>query len=280
MGLVVTELANPFFATVAGAVEAEASASGYSVIIATSGENEERELDYLLQLHARPTDGLIVAPAPGSSVRPELERLLTEGFPLVTIDRLLDGLACDRVITGSRLAAAELLAALVRFGCRRPALAGGPAGVWTADERLAGFRDGLSRAGLAFEEALCRSGPYSVEHGRAAAEAFLAEERPPDGIVAANNKILIGVLEALTAAGEAARHVAVAGFDGVPFAAFLGRPVAIAEQPERDIGIAAARLLIDRIEGSVGAPREVVLPISVRSFAPGSAAPGPTSAEI
>jgi LacI family transcriptional regulator len=113
---------------------------------------------------------------------------------------------------------------------------------------------------------LVRSGPYSVEHGRAAAEELLTGSPTPDGVVAANNKILIGVLEALTAAGERARRVAVAGFDGVPFASFLGRPVAIAEQPERDIGTVAARMLIDRIEGKKAPPREEVLRVTVKKF--------------
>lgn len=269
LGLVVTDMANIFFANIAAAVEAEASAAGYTVMVAASGENADREVQYLLELQSRRVDGLLVTPAAGSRVQQVLGAVARAGAtPLAVIDRLLPGLACDRVVTDSRRAAAALVAELVRFGCRRPALAGGPAGVWTAAERLAGFRDGLAAAGLPFPRGLVRSGPYSVEHGRSTAAAFLAGRQPPDGIVAANNKILVGVLEALAAAGGRARSVAVAGFDGVPFAAFLGRAVAIAEQPEEDIGRTAARMLIERIEGRRGPPREIRLPVRIRSFAP------------
>ncbi len=268
LGLVVTELANPFYATIAGAVEAAASASGYTLIIAASGEDPARALEYLRELPSRPADGLIVAPAPGSEVEAALIELAGAGFPLVTVDRLLPGLDCDRVVTDSRGAAAGLVAALTAMGCRRLAMAGGPDGVWTARERSAGFREGLDRAGLPFSEHLFRSGEFSVEQGRAAAEVFLASPQPPDGIVAANNRILAGVLETLAARGESARNVAVAGFDGVPYAPFLGRPIAVAEQPEAEIGRAAAGMLIERVEGCKDAPREVVLPLAVRTFPP------------
>jgi LacI family transcriptional regulator len=270
IGLLVTELANPFFATIAGAVETAASAAGYGVVIATSGEDEKRELDYLHRLCARPTDGLIVAPAAGKLVRLELERLAKERFPLLVVDRFLDGLACDRVLTQNCDAAMKLVMALTNFGCRRPAFAGGPANVWTALERERGFRQGLKEAGFSIIEEFIQNGAYSIEHGRAVTEVFLKERNPPDGIIAANNKILVGVLEALAAAGEPARNIAVAGFDGVPFASFLGRPIAVAEQPEKDIGRLAAEMLIERIEGRRKDPREVVLPINVRVFTPQS----------
>jgi LacI family transcriptional regulator len=269
LGLLVTDLANPFFATIAAAVEAAASAAGYTLIIAASGEEAGRELKYLRELQTRPTDGLMVTPTPGGEVRAELKKLAASGFPLVTIDRRVAGLECDRVICDGRRAAGELVSWLAGLGCRRLALAGGPAGVWTAEERLAGFRAGLARAGLAFARRLFRAGEFTAEHGRAAAADFLRERHPPDGIVAANNRILAGVLEVLTEAGQDARRIAVAGFDGVPYAAFLGRPIAVAEQPAETIGRSAARLLIERIEGQAGSPREVLLPVAIRSFGPG-----------
>ena len=271
LGLVVTDLANPFFATIAGAVEAAASAAGYTLIIAASGEDPGRELKYLRELQTRPTDGLMVAPTAGGEVRAELKKLAASGFPLVTIDRRVRGLECDRVVCDGRRAAGELVRWLAGLGCRRLALAGGPAGVWTAEERLAGFREGLRRSGLAFARGLFRAGAFAAGHGRAATAGFLRSERPPDGIVAANNRILAGVLEVLAEAGPAARHIAVAGFDGVPYAAFLSRPAAVAEQPEEEIGRAAARLLIERVEGRPGPPREALLPVTIRTFSPGPA---------
>ena len=266
LGLLVTELDNPFFATIAGAVESAASATGYSTIIATSGEDADREAEYLSVLRSRPTDGLIVAPAPGRRAADALRELARTGFPLVIIDRKIPRLAADRVLTDNRGGAAELVAALVALGCRRPAMAAGPEETWTGAERLAGFREGLRAAGLNAARGLVRSGSFSIETGRRAAQAFLRAKNPPDAIVAGNNRILMGVLEALEAAGEKARNVAAAGFDGVPFAGLLGRPVVVAEQPRAEIGRRAAGMLIERIEGRKGKAREVVLPVRVRTF--------------
>jgi LacI family transcriptional regulator len=274
LGLVVTDLANSFFATIAAAAEAEAREAGYAVLIAGSGEDQKRQAGYIAELRSRTADGLIIAPAPGAAVRRELRTLAAASYPLVTIDRLVKGLDCDRVVSSSRDGAAQLVAVLAAMGCRRLAMAGGPEDVWTAAERLAGFRQGLERAGLAADEDLVACGEFSSAQGRSAAERFLALSSPPDGIVAANNRILEGVLDALTVAGEAAKSVAVAGFDGVPYAPFLSRPVAVAEQPAEEIGRCAARLLVERIEGRAGEPREVVLPVRLRTFTPAPGAAG------
>jgi LacI family transcriptional regulator len=150
-------------------------------------------------------------------------------------------------------------------------MAGGPSGLFTAAERLAGFRDGLRAAGLPFLKALTSSGPFAVETGLRAARKFMRATRPPDAIVAANNRVLLGVLRALQEAGHDARQVAVAGFDGVPFAGLLGRPIVVAEQPRREIGRRAAELLVGRVEGSVsGKPREIMLQTTIRSHDPDS----------
>jgi LacI family transcriptional regulator len=157
------------------------------------------------------------------------------------------------------------------MGARRIAMAGGPAKLWTASERLAGFRQGLKAAGLPCPSALLHSGTYSVETGVQAARRFMRERRPPDGIVAANNRILLGVVQELQKIGRAARRVSVAAFDGLPFAGLLGRPVIIAEQPREEIGRRAVELLVERIEDRYrGKPREVVLPVNVKTFGPES----------
>ncbi len=271
LGLLVTELANPFFATIAGSFEDAARAAGYSTVIATSGEDQDREADYLSVLRSRPVDGLVVTPAAGPRAGKALSDAMKDGIPVVLIDRRVPGVRCDRVIVDNRAGAARLVARLAALGARRPAMAGGPPNLFTAAQRLAGFRDGLRAAGLPFSKSLTSSGPFAVETGIAAARKFMSAPRPPDAIVAANNRVLLGVLRALQEAGDPARHVAVAGFDGVPFAGLLGRPIVVAEQPRREIGRRAAELLVGRVEGRVsGKPREIVLQTTIRSHDPDS----------
>jgi LacI family transcriptional regulator len=270
LGLLVTDLANPFFATIAAACEAEASAAGYGVVVATSGENSERESEYLSLLRSRPVDGLIVVPA-GVFAHATLKLLLAEGFPVALVDRLVKGVHCDSVVVDNDSGARGIISAFVGMGVRIIAIAGGPVDTWTGSERMEGFRAGIQEGGLPLIEELIESGPYSVEAGRRAAEKFMSARTMPDAIVAANNHILLGILEVLTEIGEDAAHIAVGGFDGVPFAGFLGRPVVIAEQPRREIGRVAARMLIDRIEGTWdGGARESVLPLRIRRIGPDS----------
>jgi LacI family transcriptional regulator, galactose operon repressor len=271
LGLLVTELANPFFATIAGAVEERARETAYATVIATTGENPEREAEYVSVLRSRPVDGLIVTPAAGKGAASELKALCKEAFPLVCIDRRIAGLNCDRVLVDNRRGAQQLVEKLVQLGARRIALAGGPLNTWTAAQRLAGWKTGLKRAGLPCPPALRSSGPFSVQTGIQAARKFMSSARPPDAILAANNRVLLGVVRVLQELGEPAREVAVGAFDGLPFAGLLGRAVVIAEQPREEIGRRAVDLLIDRIEKKYrGKPREVVLPIAVRTFGPES----------
>jgi len=271
LGLLVTELANPFFATIAGAVEERARSKSYTTIVATSGEEPEREAEYLSLLSSRPVDGLIVCPAAGGPAAAALKSLTSAGTPLVCIDRRVSGLECDRVVVDNRGGARELVARLIVMGARRIALAAGPRNTWTATERLSGWREALGEAGLPCPAGLVYSGPFTVETGIAAARKFTANSRPPDAIVAANNRVLLGVVRVLQEQGRQSRDVAVGAFDGLPFAGLLGRPVVIAEQPREEIGRRAVDMLIARVEvEEPPAPREEVLPVAVRVFGPES----------
>lgn len=263
IGLLVSDLVNPFFAGISGAVEAYASSAGYTLMVATSGESTGRQSEYLSVFLARQVDGLIVAPAPGSAREPSFNRILEERVPLVLIDRLVPGLETSHVVAENRDGAAALVAALASQGARRIALAAGPTEAWTMAERLAGFKRGLKDAGLPFDPHLVHIGSFSVETGRRAAVEFLQRRPPPDAIVGANNRILTGVLEALHADGARARRIAAAGFDGVPLAALLGRPLATVEQPVDDIGRHAARIVIEQLEGRRKGIEKIALPLAL-----------------
>lgn len=263
LGLLVTDLANPFFATISAACEAEASSAGYGVMVATSGENRSREAHYISLLRSRPVDGLIVTPA-GLTPHQELELLLEEGFPLVLMDRRIDGVSCDSVVVDNRDGARRLVRELIDMGAVTIAVAGGPVDTWTGAERMKGFIEGIRDANLLFSEEMVYIGPYDEETGRRAARSFLERGKKPDAVVAANNRILEGVLEILMARGSDGENIAVGAFDGVPFTGLMRRPIVIAEQPRREIGRRAARLLIDRIEGATTCGiREEVLPVRI-----------------
>jgi len=266
LGLLVTDLANPFFATISAACEAEASSAGYGVMVATSGESRSREAHYISLLRSRPVDGLIVTPA-GMTPHPEMEVLQDEGFPLVLMDRRIDGVICDSVVVDNRDGARRLVRALADIGAETIAVAGGPVDTWTGAERMKGFTAGIEEAGLPIMDEMIYSGSFDEETGRRAARSFLEGGERPDAIVAANNRILEGVLEVLMSRSPDCDNVAVGAFDGVPFAGLMHRRIVIAEQPRWEIGRRAARLLIDRIEGiGTGKVREEILPVRITTI--------------
>ena len=266
IGLLTTDLDNPFYGALAGAVEARFAGKGYATIIAASWEDPKRQLAYLSTLGSRPVDGLIVVPTGTKKEQAVLDNLVESSFPLVVIDRLLPGLKADFVVTESRRGGASLVKELAKNGCRRPALVGGPKGIWTAEERRAGFRQGIEAAGLKWSPSLVMPGPFSVEHGRRAAGKLLGMKNPPDGIMAANNKLLVGALEVLVESGPRFADTPVAGFDGVPFASLLGRPVFVADQEPGEIGRAAADLLLKRIENGKRKPTVKRLPVKIEKY--------------
>ncbi len=266
IGLLTTDLDNPFYGGLVGAVEAQCAKKGYATMIAASWEDPKRQLAYLATLGSRPVDGLIVVPTGTRKERAILDRMAASSFPFVVIDRLLPGLETDFVVTESRKGGALLVEELVKHGSRRPALVGGPKGIWTAEERRAGFRQGIEAGGLKWLPSLVLPGPFSVEHGREAARKLLAMKVPPDGIMAANNKLLIGALEVLVEGGTRFDDMPVAGFDGVPFASLLGRPIFVADQEPEEIGRSAANLLLKRIENGRRRPAVKRLPVKIRKY--------------
>lgn len=252
LGLVVSDISNPFFANLAWAAEQAAEQQGFAVVVGSSGEDPARELAYIENLRSRGVDGLLVAPAGASGTAvAHLAKLKEERFPLVLIDRIIDGLSCDGVAVENRKAARALTEALLNRGARRIAFLGGREEASTHRERLEGFLAALKGKRIKHDPALVLHGDFSVASGQRHAAQLLELEVPPDALVCANNKILIGCLERLASApAEPWAAMPMASFDEVPFLTLLRRPMVIAKQPERQLGARAVALLLERLKAS------------------------------
>lgn len=255
LGLLVSDISNPFFANIAWAAEQAAEQQGFAVIVGSSGEDLKRERAYVNNLISRGADGLIVAPAgPDYEHLAELQR---DGYPFVTLDRVFEDLDCDWVAVDNQGAARGLCEVLAERGCKRIAFLGGRMETSTARLRLEGYRAALRGAGLAFDQTRVHLSDFSVESGRRGAEQLLKLPVPPDGIFCANNKILFGCLDRLASAPkEPWAALPIASFDETPFMKVLGRTLVVAAQPEHKIGARAVELLLKRIlSGPPGSPR-------------------------
>lgn len=257
IALIIPDIENPFFTSLARGVEDRALASGYSVVLCNTDERPEKEARYLDMAVSGHVAGVVLAPSSGQT---HVGALRERGIPVVAVDRMPHGASVDAVLMDGEAAARRATTRLFDAGYRRVACITGPAGVDTADQRAAGWRavaeardDSGSLDGL-----LCHA-DYRVGGGRTAATALLALPEPPDAVFAANNLMSLGALQVLREAGTPPPAVGLASLGELPFVPVGEAGIVVEPWPARGLGEAAARLLLERIGGDDGPARTVLL---------------------
>jgi LacI family transcriptional regulator len=271
IGLLVDDLANPFFATLASAVEDAARLRKYVVLIGSSNDNLRREREVISAFTARRVDGLIVVPAAGS--HRFLRDQIAAGVKVVCVDRPAEGLRVDTVVVDNRNGAYGAVRHLLERGHRRIGYLGDRDDIWTVQERYEGFAEALAGERLAPDPALVRHG---LETRAAAAEAAAALAKlpdPPTALFASNDLMTMGALDGLN---DWAGSMALVGFDEFALADKLTPRVTVVAQDPAAIGATAAQLLFARIGGDTSPPRDVVLLTRLVARGSGEIAPTPT----
>ncbi|MFE9533533.1 LacI family DNA-binding transcriptional regulator [Streptomyces sp. NPDC006691] len=275
LGLVISDVLNPYFTELARSVEEAARALGYSVIIGNADERPDLQDHHVRTLLDRRIDGLLVSPTDGGS--PLMLEAVRGGTPIVFVDRWIPGIDVPVVRADGRAAIGDLVAHLHRLGRRRLAIIAGPAATTTGSERVEAFRAALAAHGLALPDAYVGQGDFQAASGRRATERFLALPEPPDAVFAADNLMTLGALDALRAHGlRIGADIALAAFDDIPWFVHTDPPVTAIAQPTGELGRAAVHALAGLIGG--GAPPSVTLParLVVRRSC-GEDAPNPRS---
>ncbi|MFD7339062.1 LacI family DNA-binding transcriptional regulator [Streptomyces violascens] len=277
LGLVISDVLNPYFTELARSVEEAARALGYSVIIGNADERPELQDHHVRTLLDRRIDGLLVSPTDGGS--PLMLEAARGGTPMVFVDRWIPGIDVPVVRADGRDAIRDLVAHLHRLGRRRLAIIAGPAATTTGSERVEAFRVALGEHGISLPDDYVGQGDFQAASGRRATERFLALPEPPDAVFAADNLMTLGALDALRARGlRIGDDIALAAFDDIPWFVHTDPPVTAIAQPTGELGRSAVRALADLIEGRT--PRSVTLPASLvvrRSC--GESAPNPRSGQ-
>ncbi len=259
LGLLVTDVTNPFWTTVARGAEDEAMRAGYALFLCNTDEDVAKQQRYIHALLSRRVEGLIIAPA--SSEAGPLRPVARAGVPFVLVDRRVPDVAADLVL-GDSVAGARLLAEhLLSQGHRRIGHLGGPVGLSTADEREQGYRQALSAAGVEIEPQWVQRGEYKQEAGYRLMQACLAQPPWPTAVLAANNALAVGALAALRERGlNVPRDMGLVCFDDVPQASQIDPFLTVAAQPAYEFGAVAVRLLFERLSDPKRPPQTVVLP--------------------
>ncbi len=246
IGIVVTTITDPFVAEVVQGIEDTAHEHGYSVILASSAAEPERELAAVEMLRAKRVDGVVVTSSRvGALYLAHLERI---GVPVVLVNnhnqqsgRYTFSVSVDNQ-HGGHLATAHL----IRRGHRRIAYVSGPANHSDDAGRLAGYRRALEEAGLPFEAALVVPGNGRLDGGERALYVLKDLDAPPTAVFCYNDMTAIGLLSAARRLGiQVPRELAVVGFDDIPLAAHVCPPLTTIAQPQREIGRLAMGMVFD-----------------------------------
>ncbi len=247
IGVVVSDITNPFFATLVRGAEDAALEAGYSIFVCNSDETLEKENRYVQVLRRRRVDGMLLAPV-GGGENPAVRKLARQGVPFVFVDRRAPGVEADAVLSDNVGGAYLATKHLIERGHERIGIVLGIRGATTSEERLAGYRRALEEAGIPLAEELVVWGGYRVEGGRRATAKLLSLTPPPTAIFSTNNLMTVGVLQELFARGvRIPDQVAVVGFDDLEWAEMANPPLTAVAQRPHEIGYRAVRLLLDRL---------------------------------
>ncbi|WP_394367690.1 LacI family DNA-binding transcriptional regulator [Nonomuraea phyllanthi] len=252
IGLVIGDVADPFYSGLSRAVEDIVIEHGCLLLSGSSGEEPGRERELVETFCARRVDGLIVVPAgeDHTYLRPELEA----GTPVIFADRPPGaGIDVDTVLADNVGGAVRAVRHLMGHGHHRIAFLGDAPEIFTAAERLKGYREAM---GGLYDERLVSMRPPSLEGVRAALARMAALDGPPSALFTGNGRYTVTALRAL-----AGRRVALVGFDDFELADLLDPKVSVVAQDPASMGRVAAELLFRRLRGDAGPPQHVELPV-------------------
>lgn len=260
VGVVVSDIENPHFATMVRAVEDALYLRGKRVLLCNSSEDADKQASYLEVMAAERVLGVLISPSDPDG--PEIERLLDLGIPIVAFDRAVSDPRADAVTADNVTAARLGTRLLIDAGHRRIGFVTGIAGVQTGEERLAGFRSAMQEAGLEGEVA---DGHFTVDGGRAAIESLLERRPRLTALVVGNNQMTLGALDALRERKLAIPgDVALVAFDDPAWASLTEPPLTTLAQPLRQMAGAAVELLFERMEKRRSQPARLVFDFELR----------------
>ena len=267
LGLVVPDIANPFFTALIQAVQHRARDLGYALLLFESEQDVVRERGALRLMQMHRTAGAILCPV---GLVEDYTTLAGEigAMALVTVDCRLPGGASDAVMLDNRAAARIGTEHLLQNGHTRVGMIGGFRHLQPAEERFQGFAEALRKAGLPVDATLVREAGQGENDAFLACRGLLGSGEPPTALLVAGNQLLIGALRAIAASRlQCPKDLSVVSIDDVPWAAALTPPLTTVRLPIERIAEAALTGLVDRLPGTqVSAAPAVILPeLIVRS---------------
>lgn len=246
--VVLPDLGNIFFSQVLRGIEEELFANGYGMVIGDINGVAEKEAGFAAFAAAGQVDGVLLLN--GHMLDQGEVGGETLGVPMVALCEAIEDARIPQIEANNREAACRMTQYLAGLGHRAICYIRGPAANVLERERFSGYRDGLEKAGLAFDPELVWQGDYKLETGALIGQSIITRERRPTAIFCSNDEMAIGLLRALAQAGlRVPEDISVAGFDDIEFAAMAIPALTTIRQPRRELGRQGALALLELLRG-------------------------------
>lgn len=260
IGLLVPDVSNPFFSEVVAGVEEVANAQGYNVILCNTHGELAREMAYLDILKEHQAAGVVFM---CRELRDEhLKRFAADGMPVVLASRYSEKKSLPRVVIDDQQAAYDATIHLIERGHQRIAfISGSVLDRASGLDRLMGYQRALNDHQFPIDFRLIKEGNFKAQSGYKAAQELLGQQAPPTAILAANDEMAIGAINAIFASGRRVPDdIAVVGFDDIYLASIFRPALTTIRQPIREIGSEAAQMVLRLVRGESLPDEKVVLP--------------------
>lgn len=262
VGVIVTDIQNPFFTSVLQSIERVLESSGYVMLLCNSDEQPAREKVHLATLQAEGVAGIIIAPTRGEPER--YQPVIDNGTPMVTIDREVPDLRADCVTVNNYDASISAANHLISLGHRKIGLIAGPNHATTSVSRKKGYIQALRDAGIGHTSDYIQTADYKQRGGYEAMCKILRLADPPTAVMVLNNLMTLGALQAIRENRlSVPDDIILLGFDDMPWAVCLQPPLTVVAQPTYALGEAAAQLLVERIHNPSRPVRKLMLEASL-----------------
>lgn len=257
VGLMIPNVADPFFAELVGGVERTLAVRDLQLVIASHHDDPVAQRKIVRALVERRVDALLLVPAPGEASYLQVD--IDHGLVVVSLDRPTEGVDVDTVVVDNRSATAEAIRELIAAGHRRIALLADNSQLWTMQERMLGYRLALAEAAIAEDPALVHPDCPNREVSQRVIAEMLASDDPPTAVFAAHNAT---GRELVRAARAAAVEIPLVVFDEVSDPDLLVTPPRVLRSNPERLGTTAAEMALERLDGLATAPRVVIQLVS------------------
>ena len=266
IGLVLNNLINASFFTIAEVVQRRAHKEGYQVILMITDADPKHERQLLSTLAEHQVDGLVLI-GTGENVG-FTNGMIAGGTPIVNVIRSPAGSAASAVLASDRDGATQATEHLIRLGHRRVAFIGGPHNTNSGAERYAGYLHALESAGIEVDPDLVQRGPFTPQFGRTATHALLSSRPDITALFAANHEAVFGVLPALVARSvQIPAQMSLVCYEDIPWLQWWSPPITVIDNGANEMAELAMDLLLAQMSPDASKPA----PRSARTYRVGAA---------